>query len=431
MNWRWYLFWMRDAILGGKIYSAYKDIRKVYNNYDKNEIEEKINNLLKHSSETTEFYRMYKGKDLRQYPIMNKATIKENYESIESDIYKGKKLHKMSTSGSTGTPFTVVQNKDKRSRVIAEILFFGKLAGYTFGERQMFLRAWVKNIQKTKLQKFLQNMLTVDISNLNEEKMQEIVNILRKDKKVKNLFSYANTLENLVTYMEKDKESYKYKYGITSILSGSELLKEKTRERLKKVFKCNVISRYANQENGILGQECIEDNHEIHLNYADYYFEFLKLDKDEPAKEGELSRIVITDLWNYALPMIRYDTGDLAIVGKANCSNKQNIVIKEIYGRRMDLIYNTKGDPISPHLISRTMCDSNGIKQFKFIQKDVDKYTLVLNLENDGNEFNEGVLVSNFKELLGTTANIVVEYTNEIPVLSSGKRKEIENLYKK
>ena len=77
-------------------------------------------NLL-NAANTTEFYKEFKGKSLSQFPLVNKAIYKENYKLFMSDIFKNQDLHTMSTSGSTGTPFTVVQDKRKRSRVIAEL----------------------------------------------------------------------------------------------------------------------------------------------------------------------------------------------------------------------------------------------------------------------------------------------------------------------
>lgn len=427
MNFRWYLYWIQDFVLNkGLVRKAYKDIEKYYYAENKN-TDNKIENLLKHAQETTEFYKENTTYDINNYPVVNKRVLIENYDKILSTKYKDQKLHTMSTSGSTGTPFTVVQDKIKRSRVIAAVIFFGKQCGYTFGERQMFLRVWVKSIKKSGLKKFLQNMIPVDISKLDDEKLTEIENILIQDKNVSNILSYASTLDKLSRYL-KSKKHTSVDFSIKSIISGSEVLQDETRENLKKVFDCNVVSRYANEENGILGQECIESNNEFHLNYADYYFEFLKLDEDIPAEQGEMARIVITDLYNYAFPMIRYDTGDLAIVGESSCENK-GIVIKEIFGRRVDLITNPNGEALSPHMITNNMWGVEKIKQFKFSQLTQNEYKILLNVEDgfDG----EKVLLEKFENLLGKDAVISFEYTDEIPVLNSGKRKYIENLYNK
>ena len=427
MNWRWYLFWLMDFLIGGQIHKAYKDIKRCYYNGN-NHIEKDVSNLLEHARKTTKFYSQYTQNKIEDFPIMNKRMIIENYEEIKSSKYIGKKLHKMSTSGSTGTPFTVVQDKIKRSRVIAEVLFFGKICGYTFGQRQVFFRVWVNSVKKSKLKQFLQNMITEDISNLDSDKMQQIKELLTKDKKIKNILSYSSTMGQVSKYL-LEKGLTPKDFSVKSIICGSELLQDETRNNLKKVFNSNIVSRYANEENGILGQECIEKQ-EFHLNTSSYYFEFLKLDEDKKAEKGELARIVITDLYNYALPMIRYDTGDLAIVGDAICDIKVNAVIKEIFGRKVDLIYNTEGEALSPHAITNNMWNTQNIKQFKFTQISKDEYVILLNVEKNFDKEQEKEIKEKFIKILGNNAKIKIEYTDEIPVLASGKRRYIENLYK-
>lgn len=426
MNWRWYLFWIRDFFGGRTVRKAYCDIKNCYFEGNK-DVKQDLENLLRHARTTTEYYNKYSTDNINDFQTINKMIIKDNYSKILSKKYKDEKLHEMSTSGSTGTPLTIRQDKIKRSRIMAEVLYFGKLCGYTFGERQLNCRVWVESVKKSKFQKFLQNMITEDISNLNEKKMKEIERILQEDKKVKNILSYASTLEKTAKYLIERKHNPD-DFNITSIISGSEILQDDTRRNLKKLFNCKIVSRYANEENGILGQECLK-NQEFHLNTADYYFEFLKIDEDLPAEDGELARIVVTDLYNYAMPMIRYDTGDLAIVGKSSCDG-HTIVLKKLFGRRVDLIYNTKGDVLSPYIIVNNMWGTQNIKQFKFTQLSKNEYKFLLNTTHEFNkETQENELKEKFADLLGKDAIIKIEYTDEIPVMSSGKRKYIENLY--
>lgn len=69
------------------------------------------------------------------------------------------------------------------------------------------------------------------------------------------------------------------------------------------------------------------------------------MDCDEPAGPGEAGRIVITDLFNYAFPLIRYDTGDIGVMEYGNDDELPRL--KEIYGRERDCVYNTVGELIS------------------------------------------------------------------------------------
>ena len=86
------------------------------------------------------------------------------------------------------------------------------------------------------------------------------------------------------------------------------------KENLEKHFNTKVVSRYSNEEMGILAQQSnIEQNNAFNINWASYYVEILKMDTNEKANLGELGRIVITDLFNFSMPLIRYDTGDLGV----------------------------------------------------------------------------------------------------------------------
>jgi phenylacetate-coenzyme A ligase PaaK-like adenylate-forming protein len=94
--------------------------------------------------------------------------------------------------------------------------------------------------------------------------------------------------------------------------SISESMAPNLRRSLQEQFHCPVRAWYSNEENGIMGiQDAVEEGY--HIDTESYYYEILKMDSDEPAEPGELGRIVITDLYNYAFPILRYDNGDTAI----------------------------------------------------------------------------------------------------------------------
>ena len=419
MNWRWYVFWVKDILTGRKVRTIYEELCQDDCCFDKEKQIKKINKLLTYAKNNCRYYDKY-DINIKKFPIVNKQIIKDNYNDIFVKKYDKSKLHKMSTSGSTGTPFTVYQNIEKRNSVLAEVLFFGKKAGFYFGEKQLFSRIWVSSIKKSSLMRFLQNMECFDVSHLDDSNLKLLYNTI-VEKKVKCVLGYASSLHAFGKYIE-NKEIAKNKLKV--IISGSELLNEKTRKLLSKKFNCKVYSRYSNEENGLLGQ----DNgitKEMWLNETNYYWEFLKLDSNEDAKPGELARVVITDLNNYAMPMIRYDTGDLCKYKKQGDKK----IITEIFGRRIDSIYDTKGLPISPHLITNNMWDVKHIIQWKFSQLDKKTYKISLNVDKDFN--GEKEIRNKILNIIGKDATIKFEYVDEIPVLNSGKRKYIENLYNK
>lgn len=186
--------------------------------------------------------------------------------------------------------------------------------------------------------------------------------------------AYASSLDILSRFMEERGLVIDNKIKV--IISSAEKLEESTRSRLKSVFKnTDVISRYSNQENGILAQELLSNSSFFVLNHSSYKFEFLKINLDEKAREGELSRIVITDLYNKAVPMIRD-------IGIYEYSNKYGVISKSIEGRKRDFIYSTDGKLLSPSFITSNMWMANVVDQFQFIQTGPTDYTLKIKLQS-------------------------------------------------
>lgn len=430
LNLRKSIFWMLDRLKGGNIKKEYLDIKYIFetNNGYKERINRYLSDLLQYAVHHTEFYAGYESKGLEEFPVINKSIIKDNMEDILSSEYKGKKLHEMHTSGSTGTPFVSRQNEKKRNRVLAELIYFGEKAGYQIGERYIFFRVWMEANIKSKLELFKQNLIPVDILHLDDENLEKIRQLLLKDKKIKYLLAYASTYDKLSKYLEKNQHKPE-DFSIHTIISSSEVLQSSTRERLRRIFGCNVISRYSNQENGIIAQDnTVADEYEI--NNASYVIEVLNLDNDEPVAEGETGRIVVTDLFNYAMPFIRYDTGDVGtlIWRKTECGDRIP-VIKCIGGRKVDMIYDTKGTPLTPHTWSVYMWKFDRLKQYQFIQNGKMDYVLKVN-DEDG-VYTDEELVKHLKSVLGDEAIIEIQRVSDIPILASGKFKKTVCNYKK
>ena len=161
------------------------------------------------------------------------------------------------------------------------------------------------------------------------------------------------------------------------------------------------------------------------MNRADYFVEILKIDSDEPAENEEVGRIVVTDLYNYAMPMIRYDTGDVGARVKVIHNGRERNAVGSFGGRIVDSVKDFNGNPVSPHAITNLMWKYKKIRQFQFVQKAKGKYQLILNAQKD--DINEKELIQDYKKFFGSNSDFVVSYCDDIPVLASGKRRYIVN----
>ena len=415
---------------GTRIHEQWREMERVLSDYSTGWpcVEKALEECLDYAVSHTEFYRTCKRGEkvsLSDFPVLNKMDFVKNAQAMRSSEFPDAACHLTSTSGSTGTPFVIAQDPGKRNRVLAELQLYGEYAGYRSHERMLFIRAFDN---RTAWSKFWSNVRQIGALSFSRENLKRILQSeLRGTCAVS---AYASTLDQFSAYMLE--EGIRGGDSVRVVFSGAEHLQSTVRERLHKVWpKASVVSRYSNMENGILGQEFDSVPDRYQLCWASYYFEVLKLDSDEPAGEGELGRIVVTDLYNRAQPMIRYDTGD---VGRLEAGKGGWPVLADLAGRRMDLIYDTRGTPLSPHAATYgIMCEGETwVRQWQFIQEGEKNYRVIFSSDRPGDS--QAALVKKiavFKRILGEDATIEIERVDDIPVLASGKRKMIVQKWKR
>lgn len=428
-------FWVTDFFKGSPIGKHYREVKYLSTHNASDTVayrEKKLKDFLKYVSTNSPFYGSYLGRSLSYFPVVNKSILLENYDEIRipQDRIPGQKgkLHIQSTSGSTGTPFAIPQDTEKRNRRIAELKYFGKVVGFKSHDMLVHLRTWNRWQTKTPAQIRRERIIPFDISTMGEENLAQLVEIINQNKAVC-LRGYASSFDLLANYL---KAKDLHLPSVRIIIAGSEALHDDVRVKVKEQIGCEIISQYADEEIGILAQESIptsEKDNVMYLNNASCIVEVLKIETNEKAEYGELGRIVVTDMHNHAFPIVRYDTGDVGIMMPPNGKSNGFPILSKLYGRRLDLCYTTSNQPFSPMTIGRIMKHYDKIAQWQFVQTGEKNYLLKIVM---GNAI-EGYLnsaIDTLRETLGADAEIEIEYVNEIPVLASGKRKPVVNQFK-
>jgi phenylacetate-CoA ligase len=432
-------FWLIDFIHGSPIGKPYKEIRCLQEHtlaYGVRIRGKKLQNILTYAKNNTEYYRSIMGNSLCDFPVVNKSILLQHYDEICVPIEKipsqnGEKLHIQSTSGSTGTPFRIPQDRLKRLRRIAELKYYGSIVGFRTHDALVHLRIWNKWQSKSPKQIKSENIYPFDISEFGQKKIAELIQLVN-EKRAVCIRGYASSFDLIDKYLQKHPIALP---ELKIIIAGAEALEDHVRTNIKRDMQCEIISQYANEECGILAQERTptkDSNNVMYLNNADYFFELLKMDSDDPAKFGEVGRLVITDLHNYAFPMIRYDCGDAAILLPPNKYSNGYPVIGKLFGRQLDLCYCTNGEPFFPMTLARILKYFDKILQWQFIQKEEKLFLLKLNLKPVENiELYIKPAIEALKAVLGQDANIRIELVDDIPILASGKRKPVTNEWKR
>lgn len=423
-----HLFWMIDHLHGGGISQDVNDIRRIMEGdfaLVREKQETRLKAILEYATQKIPFYQKYREcKQLDDFPVVNKGLIRDDISQFMNNEFERDKLFVQGTSGSTGAPFEVFWDSGKRRRATADTLYFSQLAHYEVGSRLYFSRVWEHGSERSKLTCLKQNWVVHDSRNLNDESLETFVRQLQEDSSPKNVILFASTLSSIAKYLERNKLNPDCK--IISFITLSESLDDITKAVIEKRMNTRVYSRYSNQELGIMAQH-FDGSNEFRVNEASFHIELLDLDSDKPVVDGVPGRIVVTDYFNHAMPLVRYDTGDVAVARHEN----DQLIFKRVDGRRVDCIFDTKGRMVSPYVINTPMHEFLEIQQYQFIQNEANDYEMLLNLKDKGNFQREQDMLSMLREYLGDDANIKVRYVDEIPVLKSGKRKQVVNNYKR
>lgn len=416
------IFWTLDFLKGSCVRKHYLDIKR---RMDCNAApEENLCSIIEYAIQNVPYYSN-KDEDIIHFPVMNKEMYNANIYDVRSREYlNDSKLHWVRTSGSTGTPFSAPQDKNKRNRTKAELIYFHNISGWSLGDRYLFIRAWVAyNASLSK--RIMNNFVPFEATNFNEENKRKLYEIIKKEKKLKILFGYSSVITDLAEYIIANDERVPNK-NIKLVVVDSDTLLSGAKEKIEEAFGCPVMNRYDNEEHGVLACMLPGDDHWT-VNTASYYIELLKIDSDEQCAPGEVGRVVVTDLTNHAMPFIRYDVGDLAFSNDYN--GKYAIRLDGLEGKANDIIRDTSGNRVGnvsfAAYFELFMC----VKKYQLIQQSEKSYCIKIVLK-ENEHIDKDEMVLKFKHCLGNDANIVVEVVPEIETTKSGKYRPVISMCK-
>ena len=180
------IFWINDYLKGAPIHTQYRDIQNMMHNWGSPDVIEKrdryLSDILDYAVDNISYYRKYKGyTSLSDFPVLNKNIIRDNEDLFFNSRFDRSTLHRQATSGSTGAPFVVYQDRQKRNRATADTLYFSDMANYKVGARLYFSRVWESGTERSAFIKFKQNWVTHDSSNLSDQSIKDLLNDLEND----------------------------------------------------------------------------------------------------------------------------------------------------------------------------------------------------------------------------------------------------------
>lgn len=319
-------------------------------------------------------------KAIRQTPILSKDIVRNSIDSLYME--KGLRTYRNSTGGSTGEPVVFFQDQNYRITTLAATWLIYSWAGLMPGNK--FVKLWGAERDlidgkigvKQQLVDWILAKKTLNCFNVSPEKQKAYLEEIRSFRP--NLLEgYADALYEIAKFAKKsDIPAPK----LSGIISSAGALYPNMRDEVESYFGTKVFDRYGSREAGNMAAQC-EENEGLHICEETTFLEVVD-DNGHPVNEGEEGRILVTNLHNYTMPLIRYEIGDRAIVGKQSCScGRPYPTLARIVGRQSSSFIRHDGGRVSPVFFIHTigvLCNDGSVKKFQAIQHDLDNITIKL-----------------------------------------------------
>lgn len=426
MNFRKLAFNLVDSMRGGLINAEIKRLERSEIDKDFYNAEKRasMSNFLASLRDVPSYKDLDMSKGLEQFPVIQKKTIQSDRSNFLSKAYQREDLIKVSTSGSYGLPAEYYLTRQKKAQQLAEVIHYGRKVGYDVGVKHMYIRSVV---HKSAFKQYLQNEHYLGCKDLDDRFLQRAREVL-KGRPVKVIIGFPTAISLIADYCLREGDT-KSRYSIKGVITSSENLSEQQREIMKKAWgDIGICSRYSTEEFGVLACQ-YEAGEDFLINSLNYHIEILKVDSDLPCSEGEVGRIVVTDLHSFANPLVRYDTGDLGLIERRETDEFGSLLaFKSLSGRGVQVIVTPSGELKYPLYLDTIMERFEGsILQYQLIQETKSDFRLLVipkdpSIREVLNELNVAML-----GWLGEGANLNIEVVKSLEMLPSGKRPYVIN----
>ena len=181
-------------------------------------------------------------------------------------------------------------------------------------------------------------------------------------------------------------QASKIHHRIKIIVSYAEVLEKEEKARIEKAFNCSVHEIYQASE-GQIGSTCRCGK--LHINEDLVFVELYDASGKAVEEPGIIAdKMLVTNLVNWAQPLIRYEMNDMIILGDKCACGSAFRVIEKVLGRHDDVLYlqTTQGDikPVFPDLFARWIITTDDrIREFKVVQKTIEALEIVIDLDTD------------------------------------------------
>ncbi len=400
--------------------------------------DEKLRKLIRFAYEEVPYYREtfearrltpedFRGvDDLQRLPVLNKRDLRDVTKltarrAPRSTFYRR-------TSGSTGTPFKVLVDREASISEMALVYRFLLSIGYDWGDE--IVQLWgapvvgsgsivprIAEGMRQAVRRAVWNLNNFDTYKSDTGATRKIAATLTPGRP-RVLRGYTSAIYSLaLEIIQRDM-----RVGAKAVITTAEKLFGYQRKTIERAFGPILYDQYGCGESNSIAFEC-EQHHGLHVASEHVAVELL----DADGGSATTGRVVFTDLDNYAMPLIRYENGDLATWANGACAcGRGSPMIKQVDGRQYELLEVPGGRKIHGGFfdeiyIEMGFGDRYLIEDLRVVQEAIDRYRLEFVMSGQLSHSDVAALRAKYAQYLGDV-RVDVVYVDAIPSSESGKR---------
>jgi len=378
INWRKPLIYSLLYLSGSRMPVYLNEIKKI-DRLDlgaKREYQDKkLTRLLLYAYQNVPYYhqvlsdaKVVKGEkveleNFEKIPVLTKEIIRKEGNNLLSRDYKKRRPYENTSGGSTGAPVRFMQDKEYSEWNIANKIYYKTYVGQDIGERE--LRLWgserdlLEGQEKLtiRIRNWLYNRKELNTFKMSENDMAWFVSCWNHFKPHW-VEAYVHSIYELAKYVKKNNIVLHKPSGIL-VTAGT--LKPEVKAFLYEVFSSTIFNKYGSREVGDIA--CDNDGSEnLKISLWNQKIEFIE-EISQVYGSTSYYKIIVTNLNNFSMPLIRYDIGDIGVKGDHFDD------LKKVVGREVNLFKTVDGSLVDGEFFSHLFYFKDWVKNFQVIQK--------------------------------------------------------------
>ena len=307
--------------------------------------------------------------DLAELPLLTREIVRERYADLVDPAHAGENIKK-GTSGSTGKPLKFEYSRESECwRQAIKMRGYG-WAGYSPGRRTFFYWAAVSAglpSFKMRLDRALKRETFFDSMKQDLPARRAALDVLRRARP-EVIVCYTQACAQFARWIT---DNGLRDWDDVPVICAAEAVLPADRAVLTRAFGPDIFESYGSRETMLMAAEC-ERHAGMHLSEENLCLEVVKGSK--PVGPGESGDVVVTDLHNYGMPMIRYVNGDLAMLAveqRCGCGRALRR-LERVDGRRADTMRDGAGNAVPGIVFHVLFSDARQeiVRQFQAVQSE-------------------------------------------------------------